>query len=269
MRARELFTAKPAIWVRKIMYGMIFLLRPIVKTPKVFVLCYHSLSGDWRYGIAIQEFRRQIEYLVENYRAISAEEFDQYLDGNLVLDKSAFLVTFDDGYKDVMQSAKFLQEKGVKPVMFVLSNPELAERIQILSKGQLLSNEELKQLQGMGWDIGSHSATHPNFAGLELSKAHQEISGSKIKLEQDLGLKVGHYSYPKGFVNNDLEREVREAGYASAFSMEDSPIFSSEVDRFRIPRIGVDGSHKFWEFKVLFTVPAIRARQLIKGIARQ
>jgi peptidoglycan/xylan/chitin deacetylase (PgdA/CDA1 family) len=72
----------------------------------------------------------------------------------------------------------------------------------------------------LGMTIGAHTVTHPNLPSAGLADATAEIVGSKARLERELDANVTMFSYPNGgaerYYTPDLQRVVREAGYAAA-----------------------------------------------------
>ncbi len=65
-----------------------------------------------------------------------------------------------------MDVKDFLRDAGVKPIVFVLSDPARSDRAELQSNLDFLDIEALRSLGREGWDIGCHSATHPDFGAL-------------------------------------------------------------------------------------------------------
>ena len=132
--------------------------------PEGFVLCYHSISDDgWEFSVTFNEFKKQIEYLLQNYIPCSVEDFANYLDGKKTFEKPFFLITFDDGYKSIFQTSDYLAGKGINPLSFLLSATKRANISEMEYAKPFLIPEEIKELKNIGWDFGCHSATHADF----------------------------------------------------------------------------------------------------------
>src|SRR3990167_6503255 len=113
---------KTFINLRKMIY--LFLARFDIlfnRKNSLFILCYHSVDiGNWRFSVGIREFKKQIEFLLKEYRPISLSDLDKYLIGGKKLQNPSFLITFDDGYQDILKIKPFLKNKGIRPAVFIL-----------------------------------------------------------------------------------------------------------------------------------------------------
>ncbi len=236
-----------------------------LKNP-ITVFCYHSINEDaFRFSINLKEFSNQIDYLCETSDPIDHTTLINVISGKTELTKPAFVITFDDGYKNVLAVKDILKSKGIKPIIFVM--PEEAT-VNYEELGQIfdrLDTDDLKALIKDGWEVGSHSLSHSNFNELSENELQSEIIESKSKLEQELGIKINYFSYPKGNYNSDIEAIVKEAGYKAVFTMDDGVITKS-TDLYRIPRVGVDKTHSFSTFKQTFSPLNIKFRKFIKGL---
>ena len=84
----------------------------------------------------------------------------------------------------------------------------------------MLSWDEVREMHALGMTIGSHTMTHPNLPSAGLAAAQEELLRSRHELQQQIGAPVTMFSYPNGgaerYMTPDLQRAVREAGYAAA-----------------------------------------------------
>ncbi len=261
----ESFSA--AIAVRRIIYYSLFIIDKFVlsRKPPVVIFCYHSISGDWYHGVSLENFKKQVDYLVSKYDPICLDELYQIIIGSKKTEKPAFLITFDDGYKDILAVKSYLAEKNIKPALFILSERESINRGELETNKDLLSISEILELKKAGWEIGCHGATHSDFEKLGNEELKKEIIGAKIQLEKELGFVIRYFTYPKGKYSKGILDMVKQQNYKMAFSMDDSPI-SSKTNIFAMPRVGINQSHSFLEFKALFLPSAIYFRGLVKKI---
>ena len=80
---------------------------------------------------------------------------------------------------------------------------------------QPLSWEQIRDLAAAGIEIGAHTQTHPCLSRISSERLHDEIAGSKRRLETMLGAEVLSFCYPNGTpddLNDEVKRVVREAG---------------------------------------------------------
>lgn len=253
------------ILVRQMVYGVFGLADRVFhfRRPSVVVFCYHSIgTGDWRFTVSLEALQHQMRLLLTYADPLTLSQVEQYLEGTFVPARRGFLVTFDDGYHDILSTVEFFREHDIKPVVFALADPVRANRLEMENDKPLLSRDELLTLRSAGWDIGCHSATHASFATLDRNGEEQEIREAKKLLEQCIDVPVSSFAYPKGGYTESIVKKVREAGFRMAFTVEYG-VLGNHTNKFLIPRVGVDQSHSLAEFLVMSTVFGIRFKELI------
>ncbi len=254
--------------VRKALYSMLCLINPFFSysDKQLLVLCYHSINSDnWRFGVNVEEFKRQIDFVLQNYQPLTVTDFIDVITSQKVQTQKSFLVTFDDGYKDILSIKNFLKQKNVKPTLFILGDRLKANRKELNTDRDFLNKNEILDLYKSGWTIGSHSLTHADFDKLSEAELLQEIKASKDKIEKDLHIKINYLAYPKGNYTQKAIRIAKSAGYKAAFSMDDGFI-DQHTDLYTIPRVGIDRSHNFTEFKNTILPSVIIFRKLLKKL---
>jgi peptidoglycan/xylan/chitin deacetylase (PgdA/CDA1 family) len=252
--------------LRKSIYLSLGLFDQLIgKRNDLIVLCYHSINRDgWRYGVSLSELKKQIEFLSQRYEFISTADLQNLLSGKKILERPSVVITFDDGYKDILSTVDFFSKEKINPTVFVIANAKRADRTQLQTNRDLLSASDIKQLQKNGWIIGNHSMTHVDFNKLDSDQMlSEEIINSKRVLEQNIDTKVNFFAYPKGIYNGLVLAAAQKAGYKAAFSMDDG-LITSKTHHLIIPRVGVDRTHSFNEFKYLASPSVIAFRRLVK-----
>lgn len=253
------------IFFRRCLYiicGFISKLIPIFG-PEIIVLCYHSIGNDsWRFTVTLQDFSNQMDYLSKHHSFISAEDLKNHLTGKKVLTKNSVLITFDDGYKDILQVLPITEKYHIKPVSFALSHTKKLDYHELGSRREYLRPADMKLLLKKGWTIGSHSATHPDFSRLTKDQQEFEILNSKIELEKQSGQSIDIFSFPKGRYTTSQVSLLSSAGYQMAF-LAFSELISPKTGIYVIPRIGVDGSHSLMEFTYMIKPLTI----IVRGVA--
>ena len=103
---------------------------------------------------------------------------------------------FDDGYKSTRTTAKpILDRYG-----FVGSSSVVSDMV---GTARCMTPQDLRDLQAAGWDIASHSATHPSMPSLSTMAAETELQKSKTTLTA-LGLTIDTFVWPQGDYDQDL-----------------------------------------------------------------
>ncbi len=230
------------------------------------VLMYHRVAPDsehltdYYWSVTQSQLRRHLELLHRwGFTCISFEDHALSLKRKLVLPKKPVILTFDDGYDDVYNFAlPVLKEFGVRATIFAIGDrsiktnqwdyPENAEGMS------LLNDDMVVELHKLGFEIGSHSMTHPNLAEIPENKAWEEIVESKGSLEDLVKKPVISFAYPFGSTNDRLERMVRSAGYSyGCATFSGPPRFSTNL--FNIRRTQLTNTSNFLDFAVKMLTP--------------
>lgn len=229
------------------------------RQTQLFVLCYHGINNDdWRFNLSSETFLQQISWLQSRYEIIDFNTFAQYLEKGIQPQRPSVLLTFDDGYRNILEVAPALQAQSIKPVAFVLTNPTHAQQQELGSDAPLLTLPEIKRLTKMGWEIGVHSATHADFSQLNAKTLATEIPTLPAYAT------VPAFAFPKGRYTAQVLQWLQKRGYQFGFTMNDGFI-THTTSALEIPRIGVDRSHTFAEFKVAMSPSNILFRKIIKN----
>jgi peptidoglycan/xylan/chitin deacetylase (PgdA/CDA1 family) len=213
---------------------------------RVTVLAYHAiadLAGDpalGRYAVPPAEFERQLDALERlRYRFVGLDDVVAGVRDERPLPKRGLLLTFDDGYADLLTTvAPVLRERGVPAVAFVVAGALGATNGWDARAGartmRLLSARELGSLSG--FEIGAHTRTHADLTrlgdedlGCEVSRAHLAAAGLPVPRA---------FSYPYGRVDARTVGAVRSAGYAVGFTLCPATVRAG-ADPLRLPRVEI------------------------------
>jgi peptidoglycan/xylan/chitin deacetylase (PgdA/CDA1 family) len=85
-------------------------------------------------------------------------------------------------------------------------------------------------------ELGSHGATHRALPGLSGQALHEEIEGSRRRLEDLLSRPVGSFSYPFGLLDDGIRMEVARKGYHRACTSWNG-LIARGADPLNMPRI--------------------------------
>jgi peptidoglycan/xylan/chitin deacetylase (PgdA/CDA1 family) len=216
---------------------------------RIKILMYHRIVKHDRvnprhriFAINVDDFRNQLRILERyGFTAITLADYHLFLGGELNLPKKPVIITFDDGYRDTYELAfPALREYGMTAVVFVVADPKIRYNYWDNHDGyppaQLMTPEQMVELHAAGWEIGSHSLTHPRLAEICRDTAWEEISRSRMVLEMLLNAPVRSFAYPYGQVNEGLKDLVHQAGYAFGCGVYSGPA-SFGTDLFNIRRI--------------------------------
>jgi peptidoglycan/xylan/chitin deacetylase (PgdA/CDA1 family) len=229
------------------------------------VLCYHALSYDWPAVLAVEpgEFEAQLEQLVE--RGYVGATFTDAVRGDAP--ERALAVTFDDAFRSVLDHAlPILDRLGLPATVFVSTDYPGSGRPMAWdgldrwlggpheSELDCLSWPELRSLQDRGWEIGSHTRSHPRLTELDDGAVMRELAGSRDRCAQEMGAPCTSLAYPYGACDERVIGIASAAGYEGAGGLDAR---FRRFHRLRWPRIGVYRTDAAWRFELKVS-PVVR-----------
>lgn len=223
------------------------------------ILTYHKIKKfSFRRklkGINISPnlFAKQMAELYQNnFRTISLSELVEYIKKNEI-PKKTFVLTFDDGYKNILQILVVLEKYNFKATIFLVVNfigkKNLWDKNIGLEQESLLEWKDIKELVKRGFSFGSHTLTHPYLTKISFDEMKKEIILSKKILEEKLNTSINFFCYPYGDFNDKIKEIVRKAGYLGACSIEYG-VNNLSTDLFSLKRIMA--RHRVLKLKTIF-----------------
>ncbi|HEY2715323.1 MAG TPA: polysaccharide deacetylase family protein [Solirubrobacterales bacterium] len=221
------------------------------KTRDAAFLGYHALADNGPPFLSMSPavFERQLDFLAaKGYRSGGRADLEALAAGRRLGGRHAFL-TFDDGFLDTYEvAAPLLARHGFTGFLFVLPRhldsgsplawPEVAGEVRRHPEVmRSISWEMAEELAAGGWEIGSHTLTHPRLTKLGDEELRHELEGSRRLVAARLG-RCDTLAYPFGAWDERVERAAAAAGYRFAFTL---PIESQrDAGPLSIPRLTID-----------------------------
>lgn len=252
---------------------------------ETLVLCYHAVSEEWPAGLSVTpaSLEAQLRLLVGRgyvgasfHRAVSDPPAPRTL-----------AVTFDDAYRSVLTiAAPILARLGLVGTVFVptsfagSSDPMSWDGIDQWVPGPFahelipMSWAELRELADAGWEVGSHTCTHPRLTQLDDDALRLELADSRAECERELDVACPSIAYPYGDHDDRVVRATAAAGYESAAIL---PTRLNRPEPLRWPRVGIYHADSPREFRLKISptirrlrasplaYPALAARQKLSG----
>ena len=105
--------------------------------------------------------------------------------------------------------------------------------------GNMMMNwHEVRQIQTAGYDIGSHSVTHPTLATIkEDSAIETELKQSAKRIKEETGIDPEIFSYPIGSYDERVKKLTKNAGYKAGLAVNKKIYNPVKHDLYEIPRI--------------------------------
>lgn len=247
--------------------------------PALLILCYHAVSESWPSVVAVtpQALDRQVRRaLRRGYRpATLAAALREPLGSR------SLVVSFDDAFRSVLSSGlPVLERHGVPATLFVPTDFAAAGAPMTWSvlerwvgtehERELLCMRwpEIARLAEAGWEIGSHTCSHPDLTELDPAAVERELRDSRAACEGELGRPCTTLAYPYGAHDPTVVQSARDAGYELAVTLGErllEPI--ATVDPLLLPRDGVYRSTGRLHFE-LAVAPQARRLRAMQAFAR-
>ncbi|MFU8862117.1 MAG: polysaccharide deacetylase family protein [Cyclonatronaceae bacterium] len=233
---------------------------------KIKVLMYHRVLTEkpekesrWHY-VTVAEFRKQMSMIDRlGYTPITFTDYQFYLEGKLTLPPNPIIITFDDGYLDTLENAiPVLLELDMRAVIFVMGNRKLEsarwDEVNDFDICPLMSDEQIRTVQKMGFEIGAHSLNHCSLTDLSEKSIELEVTRSKEAIEEVLQGSIQTFSYPYGSVDERVKKVVSDSGFLFACGVySGSAKFSQSTMDFR--RLAINQETSRLKFLVTLLVP--------------
>jgi peptidoglycan/xylan/chitin deacetylase (PgdA/CDA1 family) len=187
-------------------------------------------------------FNAQLKWLnVNGYHTVTFDDLRAYFAGQRALPSKPFVITLDDGYRDLFTTAyPIIRAYGFVAVAYIVTG--------FVGRLRYVTSDMIKQMDGDGIEIASHTVDHANLAKMLLPSIDYEVIQSKRWLETLLGHQVIDFAYPSGRFDALDETALQAAGYSTAVA-EDG--FTSERDwktRYAWRRTRVGGGESLATF---------------------
>ena len=170
-------------------------------------------------------FRDLCRMLQRRFHVVSLTEAMDLIEGAQRWPRRVVAITFDDCYKDNLFAARVLAEHKLPACFFVPTAYPGTDHVFPWDVGlQRMANltwDDIKEMVGLGHEIGSHTVHHVNMAQVSIDEARRELQEAKETLERRTGRPTQWFAYPFGGRDNFLAERlalVREAGYRGCFS---------------------------------------------------
>ena len=167
-----------------------------------------------------------------------------------ITEPETYVLTFDDGYKDMYEAAfPLLRERGLPFTLYITTEP-VETRIPLTPGGQAdpLTWDQISNMLESGlMTLGVHTHRHRDLRGLSDSEVAEELDSSNRLVQQRVGITARHFAYPKGYWDPMAEELVR-ARYETAV-LGAGPPLGLDSDRHRLHRIPIQRSDGFFFFR--------------------
>lgn len=201
------------------------------------IVMYHRFgeSGTPSTNIRLEQFEAHIAEIARGpYSVLPLPEIVARIRDGRDLPDRALALTIDDAFLSVYREAwPRLREAGLPFTLFVATRP-----IDLGLAGYM-NWDQIRELRSAGVTIGSQTETHPHMPDLSVAEAAAEIARSNRRFIAKLGWAPTLFAYPYGEFGAEIQRVVRDAGFAAAFGQHSGVAYAG-MDRFALPRFAMN-----------------------------
>jgi peptidoglycan/xylan/chitin deacetylase (PgdA/CDA1 family) len=242
----------------------------------VVALCYHGVSATWPSPLAVtpQQLEEQVGWFMRRgYQPVTVRDAARARGHG-----KRVAITFDDALRSVFTLAlPVLQRLGAVATVYAPSRyiadglpmawPEVRAHLATEHAPELdpMSVAELRELAAQGWEVGSHTCTHPWLPRLDDTRLAAELSDSKRQLTAVLELPIDTLAYPFGAYDERVATATAAAGYAAAVTLPERvpawPRSPDGLELMALPRIGIYIADDYRRFRLKVSRPVRLLRQ--------
>jgi peptidoglycan/xylan/chitin deacetylase (PgdA/CDA1 family) len=242
----------------------------------VVALGYHGVSDAWPSPMAVTttQLREQVGRLIDRgYRPVTVADAVRARGRERLL-----VITFDDALASVHRlGLPILADLGAVATVYAptapilagepMAWPEVSAHFDGPHAGELdgMTVAQLGELLGRGWEVGSHTRTHPWLPRLDDAELADELGRSRAELRDALGIACDGLAYPFGAHDDRVVAAAGRAGYTSAVTLpRRTPRWAPQDagdGHLRLARIGVYRADGRVRFAAKVARPSRRVRE--------
>ena len=248
-------------------------------TRAVPVLMYHHVSPNpGLVTVSPETFEEHMVTLArKKYRALAADEFLEFLQGQRALSGRHVLISFDDGYLDnYVYAYPILQRYGLKATICAITGligdgaaraylgaakvlpatPDHRGCKAAVAEGRadeaMLRWSEIEAMEASGAvEIHSHTHTHQRWDRLHpemsprLAAVEADLTAARAALKSRLGKDSRHLCWPWGYFEPEYQTIASDLGFRAQYATTKG-VNTVGADVRRIPRIVVKDKTAGW-----------------------
>ena len=220
---------------------------PRLRGPRILI--YHQVGTDLGREMEVLEadFLAQLDWLQDNGEIVDLDTAQSVRQTPGA--EKLFVLTFDDGYRDLYEVAfPHLASRRVPFVLYLTT--EHIETQSPLSHplARPLTWAQINNMLDSGLlTIGAHTHTHPDVRSLGPHEFVRELDRSNDLIERRANRRPRHFAYPWGYWSAAADHLVRERYESAALG---APTRSAAfTDPYLIPRLPVQRSDGVFFFR--------------------
>lgn len=221
---------------------------PAMSGPRLLI--YHQIGAGLgrQMEVTVSSFRRHVDWLVDNGEVVTLDRAMEEL-GRSGSD-SQYVLTFDDGYRDMYEQAwPLLRERRLPFVLYLTTNPtESGEPLTPGGRAEPITWSQVQEMLDSGLlTLGAHTHRHLELGAMTVAMIEDEIGTSNELITRRTGVEPVHFAYPWGYWSASAH-PVIAAAYRTATLGSGAPI-TADTDPLQLNRIPVQLSDGVFFFR--------------------
>jgi peptidoglycan/xylan/chitin deacetylase (PgdA/CDA1 family) len=195
----------------------------LLRNAAVVVAFHRVQPADLTDSLSIDTatFERHCQFYRRHFHVVPLRELVRRLEQGESIDRH-LAITFDDGYRDNFANARPVLEKLSLPATFFVVSGWIGtdvvprwDRVRGV-RHPWMTWAEVRALHHAGFEVGAHTRSHVDLGRVSTAEARDEVVGSRVELEQQIGARVDSFAYPYGG-RHDVTEANREIIRSSGF----------------------------------------------------
>jgi peptidoglycan/xylan/chitin deacetylase (PgdA/CDA1 family) len=203
-------------------------------TGPVPILVYHALGPPPAGAlfpnlyVSYADFRTEMAWLHANgYQAVTLDEMMSAWFRHGSLPAKPIVITFDNGYPEQVTFAPEVMAKYGWPGV-----------LNEITEGHL-HPDQIRPIIKMGWEVDSHSLTHPDLTAISAADLQAQLVQSRAYLKKTFHIPANSFCYPSSRYNAAVIAAVKAAGYTNAVTEHAG--YATSADPYLLDRFEIEG----------------------------
>jgi peptidoglycan/xylan/chitin deacetylase (PgdA/CDA1 family) len=210
-----------------------------------------TVEPDDGLTVGVRMFERHCRFFRRHFSVVPLREIVKKLERGQPLN-GELAITFDDGYRDNFEmAAPVLEKLSLPATFFVVTQMIGTDSVpwwdrERNARHPWMTWDQVRELQGKGFDIGAHTRTHADLGRISGAEAEREIVGGRFELEREIGAPVDLFAYPYGRANQltDANRELVKASGFRCCCSSHGGINATGGSPFHLKRVPISLWHR-------------------------
>ncbi|MEX0963051.1 MAG: polysaccharide deacetylase family protein [Pseudohongiellaceae bacterium] len=209
-------------------------------TESAAILLYHHVAEDTPPSTTISpdDFDAHLRYLRDNgFTVIPLTQMVNSLQSGQSLPDKAVVITFDDGYSSIFETAFPMLQSYNYPFTLFLSTEPIDN-----GQGNYMSWDQIRQMSDAGVIIANHMVDHPYMLerrnaesdSQRLERLRRDLLEAESRIEAETGQSHRYLAYPYGEYDPAIQAILRELGFIGL--AQNSGAVGANSDFLALPR---------------------------------